>query len=143
MLSTEIAHVLYRRNRGSFPATRTTDIPEREQPQGTKKRPYPMRQPQGSKVLPFECRPGVVEATQRFGLNTILAHVFLSLKSWAPDDCTSECISVSREFVAAAIDPHRLTALAGAVVRHAGGAPGRRHDLAALNPVCLQLTADW
>ena len=48
-------------------------------------------------------------------------------------------LSVSRlrgqRCVAAAIDPHRLAALAGAVVRHAGGAPGRSCDLAALDPV--------
>jgi hypothetical protein len=34
MLYTDIAPVSYRSNRGSFPAMRTTDIPEREQSQG-------------------------------------------------------------------------------------------------------------
>jgi hypothetical protein len=37
MLSTDIAPVFYRSNRGSFPATRTMDIPERERSQGTNK----------------------------------------------------------------------------------------------------------
>jgi hypothetical protein len=55
-----------------------------------------------------------------------------------PDDCMSECISVSRVGVSAAIDPHRLAALTGAVVRHAGGTPGRSCDLAALDSVCLR-----
>ena len=55
----------------------------------------------------------------------------------------SERISVSRERVAAAIGPDVLTALAWAVVGHAGLAPGWSYDLAALNPVCLRLAADW
>jgi hypothetical protein len=54
------------------------------------------------------------------------------------DDCASKCTSLSRESIAAAVDPHRLAALAGALVRHAGGAPGRSYDLAALDPVCLR-----
>jgi hypothetical protein len=54
------------------------------------------------------------------------------------NDCTSKCASLSRESIAAAVDPHRLAALAGVVVRHAGGAPGRSCDLAALDPVCLR-----
>src|SRR5229473_1545420 len=63
MLSTDTAPVSCRSNRDSFPATRTTDIPEREQSQGTKKQLYPMLQPQGAKVLPFEFGSGVAEAT--------------------------------------------------------------------------------
>jgi hypothetical protein len=39
MLSTDIAPVFYRSNRGNFLATRTMDIPEREQALGTKKQP--------------------------------------------------------------------------------------------------------
>ena len=54
MLSTDVALVFYRSDRGSFPATRTTDIPEREHSRGTKKQPYPMRRPQEAKVVPFE-----------------------------------------------------------------------------------------
>src|ERR1700682_878028 len=67
----------------------------------------------------------------------------LSHKSWVPDDCMSKRISISRERVAAAIEPHVLAALTWAVVGHAGGAPRWSYDLAALNPVCLRLTADW
>jgi hypothetical protein len=65
MLSTDIAPVFYRSNRGNFLATRTKDIPEREQALGTKKQPGQMRPPQGAKVLPCEFRSGVV-ATWRF-----------------------------------------------------------------------------
>jgi hypothetical protein len=42
---------------------------------------------------------------------------------------------LSRGRVAAAIEPHGLAALAGAVVGHAGGAPGWRYDLAARSSV--------
>src|SRR3979411_1797430 len=66
----------------------------------------------------------------------------LSHKSWVPDDCMSKRISISRERVAAAIEPHVLAALTWAVVGHAGGAPGWSYDLAALNPVCLRVIAD-
>ena len=66
-----------------------------------------------------------------------------SHKSSVPDDCMSKRIPVSRDVAAATINPHRLTALTWAVVGHAGGAPGWSYDLAALNPVCLRLTADW
>jgi hypothetical protein len=65
MLSTDIAPVFYRSNRGNFLATRTKDIPEREQALGTKKQPGQMRPPKGAKVLPCEFRSGVV-ATWRF-----------------------------------------------------------------------------
>jgi hypothetical protein len=65
MLSTDIAPVFCRSNRGNFLATRTMDIPEREQALGTKKQPGQMRPPQGTKVLPCEFRSGVV-ATWRF-----------------------------------------------------------------------------
>lgn len=60
MLSTDIAPVFYRSNRGNFLATRTMDIPEREQALGTKKQPGQMRPPQGVKVLSSEFRSGVV-----------------------------------------------------------------------------------
>ena len=53
----------------------------------------------------------------------------------------SKRILVSRERAAAAIDPHGLAALARAVVGHAGGAPGRSRDLAALASGCLRQTA--
>ncbi len=39
---------------------------------------------------------------------------------------------------ASAIDPHRLPASAWAVIRHAGGAPGRSRDLVAFAFVCLR-----
>jgi hypothetical protein len=65
MLSTDIAPVFYRSNRGNLLATRTMDIPEREQALGTKKQPGQMRAPQRAKVLPFEFRSRVV-ATWRF-----------------------------------------------------------------------------
>jgi hypothetical protein len=54
----------------------------------------------------------------------------------------SKAIHVSRERVAAAIEPYVLAALAWPLVRHAGEAPGRSYDLAALDPVSLQPTAD-
>jgi hypothetical protein len=62
MLSTDIAPVLYRSNRGSSLETRIMDIPEREEALGTRKQPGPMRSPQGVKVLPFEFRSRVVAA---------------------------------------------------------------------------------
>jgi hypothetical protein len=72
------------------------------------------------------------------GLNTILVPVF----SLTEVICAERLQVKMRFFVArehaAAVDPHRLAALAGAVVRHAGGAPGRSCDLAALDPVCLR-----
>ena len=46
-----------------------------------------------------------------------------------------------RERVAAAIEPHGFAALAGAVVGHAGGAPGWRYDLAARSSVRRRVTA--
>ena len=55
----------------------------------------------------------------------------------------SKRIPVSRDVAAVTINPHRLAALTWAVVGHAGGAPGWSYDLAALNLVCLRLTADW
>jgi len=55
-----------------------------------------------------------------------------------PDDGASERIPVSRDFAAATINPHRLAALAWAVVRHAGSAPGRSCDLAANDHVWLR-----
>lgn len=64
--STDIAPVFYRSSRGNLLAIRTTDIPEREQFQQTKKQPCPRQQPQGAKVLPFEFQSGVAEATSRF-----------------------------------------------------------------------------
>src|SRR5229473_375811 len=48
-----------------------------------------------------------------------------SRKSWVPDDGASERIPVSRDLAAATINPHRLAALAWAVVRHAGSAARR------------------
>jgi hypothetical protein len=66
-----------------------------------------------------------------------------SHKSSVPDDRMSKRIPVLRDVAAATINPHRLAALTWAVVGHAGGAPGWRYDLAALNPVCQPLTADW
>jgi hypothetical protein len=64
--------------------------------------------------------------------------ISFSRKSWVPDGCTSERASVSGLCIAASIDPHRFAALAGAVVRHAGGAPGRSCDLTALDPVDMR-----
>jgi hypothetical protein len=66
-----------------------------------------------------------------------------SHKSSVPDDCMSKRIPVSRDVAAVTINPHRLAALTWAVVGHAGGAPGWSYYLAALNLVCLRLTADW
>jgi hypothetical protein len=57
-------------------------------------------------------------------------------------DGASKRVPISRDVAAATINPHRLAALTWAVVGHAGGAPGRSRDLAALNPVLLRLTAD-
>jgi len=54
----------------------------------------------------------------------------------------SKAIHVSRERVVAAIEPYVLAALARPMVGHAGEAPGRSYDLAALDPVSLQPTAD-
>jgi|GraSoiStandDraft_54_1057290.scaffolds.fasta_scaffold249139_2 hypothetical protein len=65
MLSTDIAPVFYRSNRGNSLATRTMDIPERERALETKKQPRQMRSPQGAKVLPIEI-PSRVVATWRF-----------------------------------------------------------------------------
>ena len=67
MLSADIAHVLYRRNQGSLPATRTTDIPECGQSQGAMKLKQPclMRQLQGAQIVPFEFPSEVAEATWR------------------------------------------------------------------------------
>jgi hypothetical protein len=56
--------------------------------------------------------------------------------------CVSEAISVSLERVPAAIEPHVLAALAWLLVGYAGEAPGRSYDLAALDPVSLQPTAN-
>jgi hypothetical protein len=72
MLSADIAHVLYRRNQGSLPATRTTDIPECGQSQGAMKLKQPclMRQLQGAQIVPFEFPSEVAEATWR----AILTH---------------------------------------------------------------------
>jgi hypothetical protein len=50
-------------------------------------------------------------------------------------------VSVSRERLAATMRSHMLAALARALAGHAGGAPGRSYDLAALDPVTLQPTA--
>jgi hypothetical protein len=74
MLSADIVHVLYRRNRGSFPATRTTDIPECGQSQGAMKLKQPclMRQLQGAQVVPFDFQSEVAETTWR----AILTHGF-------------------------------------------------------------------
>jgi hypothetical protein len=43
----------------------------------------------------------------------------------------SERVPVPRKRVRAAVDPHRLTALAWTLIGHARGARGRRRDLAA------------
>jgi hypothetical protein len=53
----------------------------------------------------------------------------------------SERILVSRDRRSAAINPHRLIALARAVVGHAGSAPRRSRDLAALASGCLRRNA--
>jgi len=67
----------------------------------------------------------------------VLVHVFSRAQVMVPDDCMSERISVSRDCIAGAIDPHRLTALAGGVVRHAGRALGRCRDFTAFDSVRL------
>jgi len=54
MLSTDIAAVSDRSNRGSSPARRTTGIPGCPRSQGTQ--PGPLRPPQGTKVVAFEFR---------------------------------------------------------------------------------------
>jgi hypothetical protein len=54
---------------------------------------------------------------------------------------TSESIPISRELIVATVNPHGLTALAWAMVSHAGGAPRRCCDLPALDPVCVRLAA--
>ncbi len=68
MPSTDIAPEFYRSNRGSFPATRTTDIPGREQSRGTRKLKcrQPTRPPQAVNVVPFEFRSGVRKTSWRF-----------------------------------------------------------------------------
>src|SRR6266436_9335467 len=95
-----------------------------------------MRQPQAAKLPPFESRSGIAPATWGSWIECDSGPCFPSGARWVPDDGTSErtscvCLAVS-------IDPHRLAALARAVVRHAGGAPGPGCDLAALDPVCLR-----
>src|ERR1700674_5392226 len=49
----------------------------------------------------------------------------------------SERISISGACAAAAVDPHRLAALAWAMVSHAREAPGRCCDLMASDSICL------
>ncbi len=68
MPSTDIAPEFYRSHRGSFPATRTTDIPGREQSRGTRKLKcrQPTRPPQAVNVVPFEFRSGVRKTSWRF-----------------------------------------------------------------------------
>src|SRR6266478_8297605 len=53
----------------------------------------------------------------------------------------SERILVSCKRAGAAIDPHGFVAFAWAVVGHAGGAPGRSGDLAALASMCSRRNA--
>jgi hypothetical protein len=50
----------------------------------------------------------------------------------------SERILESRDIVGASVDPHRLVALARAVVGHTGSAPRRSRDLAAHDAECLR-----
>lgn len=66
MLSTDIAPVSYRSNKGSLPATRTTDIPGRERSRGIKTQRYRMRLPQAAKVGSIEFRSLIAEAISRF-----------------------------------------------------------------------------
>ena len=49
---------------------------------------------------------------------------------------------MSRERVAAAVEPHVLAAFAGAVVGDAGGAAERTHDRATFTSGWLRLTAE-
>ena len=51
------------------------------------------------------------------------------------EDGASERIPVLRDLAAATVNPHRLAAFARTVIGHAGGAPGRSRDLAALDHV--------
>src|SRR3979409_2027203 len=106
MLSTDIAAVFDRNNRGSFPATRTMDIPGREQSRRTAKRKqtYPARQPQAVKAA--------VIARQQTG-------------ALISDNGASKRTPVFCPRVAAAIDPHRLPPLALATVRSPRGPPPR------------------
>jgi len=76
--STDIAPEFYRSNRGSFPATRTTDIPEREQSRETRKQLSPMQQPQEVKVEPFECQSGAAETAGRNYIGYDFVACFLS-----------------------------------------------------------------
>ena len=55
----------------------------------------------------------------------------------------SERIPVSRDRTGATVDPHRLTAIAWAVVRHAGRTPGWSGDLAAHDLVCPRQSASF
>src|SRR5258708_12556064 len=50
----------------------------------------------------------------------------------------SERILESRDIVGASVDPHRLVALARAVVGHTGSAPRRSPDLPPPNAECLR-----
>src|SRR4030088_2063044 len=122
MLSTDIAAVFDRNNRGSFPATRTMDIPGREQSRRTAKRKqtYPARQPQAVKAA--------VIARQQTG-------------ALISDNGASKRTPVFCPRVAAAIDPHRLATLAWAMVAHAGSTPGRCGGLAAFAAMCLRQAA--
>ncbi len=51
------------------------------------------------------------------------------------EDSASERIPVPCDLAAATVNPHRLAAFAWAVIRHAGSAPWRSGDLAALDRV--------
>jgi hypothetical protein len=90
MLSTDIAPVFYRSNRGSPPATSTTGIPGRERSQGTKTQPCPMRQRQAVKVRSIEFRSGVAEATFRSWTAYYSGACFLSRIDPKPDRAADE-----------------------------------------------------
>src|SRR5258708_30952702 len=58
------------------------------------------------------------------------------------EDGTSERIPVPCDLAAATVNPHRLAAFPWAVIRHAGSAPWRSCDLAALDRVRMRSSGD-
>jgi hypothetical protein len=95
-------------------------------------RPRPHQPNAGGHTRALSQRDGVVsmsKETQR--------SLEMRFSTGATMSDTEASISGGGAQVAAAVDPHWLTALAGAVVGHAGGAPGGGSDLAAFASVCL------
>jgi hypothetical protein len=76
MLSTDIALVFYRSDRGSVPATRTTDIPEREHSQGQRSSHTQCDARKRRKSCHSNSDEDLPKRPSVFRLNTILVHVF-------------------------------------------------------------------